>query len=121
MGRTDLSRVSLYSVRITSVDVSTVSTHPWCCSVDSATYKALLSLNCQGVDIGCTWSTLLAWLGFVQPVNLSLYFMAVGTAEGAARLGATWRCRVMFSARVAETATLGGVALNNIAVGGKMP
>ena len=54
--KTDLSRVSLYSVRVTSVDVSAVSTHPWCCSVDSATDEALLSLNCQGVDVGCTWS-----------------------------------------------------------------
>ena len=62
MGRTDLSRVSLYSVRLTSVDVSTVSTRPWCCSVDSATYEALLSLNCQGVDVGCTWSAL-SWRG----------------------------------------------------------
>ena len=60
----------------------------------------------------------MAWLGFVQPVNVGLYFMAVETAEGA-RLGATWRCRVMFPGRVAETATLGGVALNNLAVAGK--
>ena len=54
---------------------------------------------------------MLAWLGFVQPVNVGLYSMARGIAE-AARLGATctWRCRVMFSIRVAETATLGGVA-----------
>ena len=88
MGRTDLSRVSLYSVRVTSADVSTVSTHPWCCSVDRATCEAFLSLNCQGVDVGCTWSTFLAWLGFVQPLNVGLYFMAVGTAEGA-RLGTT--------------------------------
>ena len=86
MGKTDLSRVSLYLVRVTSVDVSTVSTHPWRCSVDSATYEALLSLSCQGVDICCR--TLLAWLGFVQPVNVGLYFMAGGIAE-AARLGAT--------------------------------
>ena len=65
MGRTDVSRVSL-SVRVTSVDVSTVSTHPWCVSVDSATYEALLSLNCQGVDIGYNLEhALLAWLGFV--------------------------------------------------------
>ena len=55
MGRTDLSRVSL-SVRVTSGDVSTVLTHPQYCSVDSVTYEASLSLNCQGVDVGCTWS-----------------------------------------------------------------
>ena len=61
---------------------------------------------------------LLAWLGFVQPVNVGLYFMAGGITE-AARLGATWRCRVMFSVRVAETATLGGVAPINQAVAGK--
>ena len=33
-----------------------------CCSVDSATYEAFLSLNCQGVDGGCTWSAL-CWRG----------------------------------------------------------
>ena len=62
MGRTDLSRVSLYSVRVTGVDVSTVSIHPWYCSVDSAIYEAILSLNCQGVDDGYTWSAL-CWRG----------------------------------------------------------
>ena len=62
---------------------------------------------------------LLAWLGFVQPVNVGLYFMAGGTAE-AARLGATWRCRVMFSVRVAETVTLRGIAPLNLAVAEKM-
>ena len=45
--------------------------------------------------------------------------MAVGTAK-VARLGATRRCRVMFSVRVAEIATLGGVVPNNLAVSGKM-
>ena len=59
-----------------------------------------------------------AWLGFVQPVNVDLYFVAGEIAE-AARLGATWRCRVMFSVRVAETATLGGVAPINVAVARK--
>ena len=44
--------------------------------------------------------------------------MAGGTAE-AARLGATWRCRVMFSGRVAETGTLGGVAPINLAAAGE--
>ena len=44
--------------------------------------------------------------------------MAGGTAE-AARLGATWRCRVMLSVRVAETATFGGVVPINLAVAGK--
>ena len=62
MEKADLSRVSLYSVRVTSVDVSTVITHPWCCSVDRATYEALLSPNFQGVDVGCTWSAL-CWRG----------------------------------------------------------
>ena len=62
MGRTDLSGVSLYSVRVTSVGVSTVSTHLWCCFVNRATYETLLSLNCQGVDIGCTRSAL-CWRG----------------------------------------------------------
>ena len=62
MGRTDFSQVSLYSARVTSVDESTLSTHPWCCSVDSATYEALLSLNCQGVDSGCIWVALF-WRG----------------------------------------------------------
>ena len=51
-------------------------------------------------------------------MNVDLYFMAGGTAE-AARLGATWRCRVMFSVKVAETATFGDVAPNNLAVAGK--
>ena len=65
MGRMDVSRVSLYLVRVTSVDVSTVSTvstHSLRSFVDSATYEALLSLNCQGVDVGCTWSAL-SWRG----------------------------------------------------------
>ena len=62
---------------------------------------------------------LLAWLGFVQPVNVGLYFMAGGTAE-AAQLGATWKYRVMFSVRVAETVTLRGVAPLNLAVAEKM-
>ena len=44
--------------------------------------------------------------------------MAVGTAE-VARLGATRRCRVMFSVRVAKIATHGGVVPNNLAVAGK--
>ena len=44
--------------------------------------------------------------------------MARRTAE-AARLGATWACRVTFSVRVAETATFGGIAPNNLAVAGK--
>ena len=61
---------------------------------------------------------MLAWLGFVQSVNVGLYFMAGRIAE-AARLGATLRCRVMFSVRVAETITLGGVAPINLAVAGK--
>ena len=62
---------------------------------------------------------LLAWLGFVQPVNVGLYFIAGGTAEAAARLGATWRCRVMFSVKVAKTAALGGLAPIKLAVAGK--
>ena len=33
-----------FSVRVTSVDVSTVSTHPWACSVDSATDEGFLFL-----------------------------------------------------------------------------
>ena len=45
----------LYSVRVTNVDVSTVSTHPWCCPVDSAKDEVLLAPNRQGVDVGCTW------------------------------------------------------------------
>ena len=61
---------------------------------------------------------MLAWLGFVQPVNVGLYFMARGIAE-AARLGVTWRCLVMFSVRMAETATLGGIVSINQAVAGK--
>ena len=44
--------------------------------------------------------------------------MAGGTAEGA-RLVATWRFRVMFSVRVAEIVTFGGVAPINLAVAGK--
>ena len=44
--------------------------------------------------------------------------MARGTAE-AARLGVTWRCRVMLSVRVAGTATFRGVAPINLAVAGK--
>ena len=44
--------------------------------------------------------------------------MAGGTAE-VARLGATWKCRVMFSVRVVEPATFGGVASINLAVAGK--
>ena len=44
--------------------------------------------------------------------------MAGGTAE-AARLGATWRCQVMFSVEVAETATFGGVAPINLEVEGE--
>ena len=93
MGKTDLSRVSLYSVRVTSVKASTVSTHPSCCSVDSATDEALLSPNRQGVDVGCTWNAL-CWrvLDFVESVNVGLYFMAAGAAE-AARLGALGVCR----------------------------
>ena len=51
-------------------------------------------------------------------MNVGLYFVAGGTAE-AARLGATWECRVMFSVRVAETATFGGVAPIRLAVAGK--
>ena len=51
-------------------------------------------------------------------MNVGLYFVAGGTAE-AARLGATWECRVMFSVRVAETATFGGVAPIHLAVAGK--
>ena len=39
-GEDELVAVSLYSVRVTSVDVSTVSAHPRCCSVDSATDEA---------------------------------------------------------------------------------
>ena len=63
---------------------------------------------------------MLAWLGFVQPVNVGLYFMAGGTAEEA-RLGATWRRRViMLSVRVAKTATLGGVAPLNLAIAEKV-
>ena len=59
MGRSDLSRVSLYSVRGTSGDVLIVSTHSWCCSADSATDKDLLSSNRDGVDVvGCTWRAL---------------------------------------------------------------
>ena len=44
--------------------------------------------------------------------------MARGTTE-AARLGATWRCQVMFSVRVAETAASGDVAPIHMAVAGK--
>ena len=59
MKRRNFLGVSLYSVRETSVDVSTLSTHhPWYCSVNSAIGEALLSLNCEGVDVGCTWSAL---------------------------------------------------------------
>ena len=54
----------------------------------------------------------------VAGVGITPFFMARGTTE-AARLGATWRCRVMFSVRVAETATFGGVALIHLAVAGK--
>ena len=61
-GKGGLVAFFLYLVRVTSVDVWTVSTHPWCCSVHSTTYEALLSLNCQGVDVGCTWSAL-CWRG----------------------------------------------------------
>ena len=49
---------------------------------------------------------------------VGLYFIAGGTAE-AVRLGATWRCRVMVSVGVAETATFGGVVPVNLAVAGK--
>ena len=70
---------------MTSVDVSTVSKHSWCCSVDSATDGAALSPNRHGVGVGCTWSTP-CWcvLGFVKPVNVGPYFMAGGAA------GVTW-------------------------------
>ena len=44
--------------------------------------------------------------------------MVVGTAE-ASRHGATWRYQAMFSVRVAETVTFGGVAPINLAVAGK--
>ena len=50
--------------------------------------------------------------------DVGLYFIAGGTAE-AVRLGATWRCRVMVSVGVAETATFGGVVPVNLAVAGK--
>ena len=70
MGRTDVSRVSL-SVQVTSADVSTVSTHPWRCSVDSATYEALLSLNYQGVDIGTLEGCFVRWV----PWDPSLAFL----------------------------------------------
>ena len=52
------------------------------------------------------------------PMNIGLYFMAGGTVE-AARLGATWRCRAIFSVRVAEKVTFGGVAPINLAVAEK--
>ena len=42
-----------------------------------------------------------------------------GEIAEAARLGAIWICRVMFSVRVAETAALGGVAPINQVVAGK--
>ena len=42
-----------------------------------------------------------------------------GRIAEAARLGATWRCRLMFSVRVTKAATFGGVAPSNPAVAGK--
>ena len=54
----------------------------------------------------------------LRPVNAGLYFMAGGTAE-VARLGATWRCRVMLSVRVVEPVTFGGEASINLAVAEK--
>ena len=77
----------------------------------------LLSVEYIG-NVHLFFNTLLAWLGFASHVNVGLYFMTGGTAE-AARLGATWRCRVMFLVRVTETATLGDVAPTNLAVAGK--
>ena len=62
--------------------------------------------------------TLLAWFELVQPVNADLYFFAGVTGE-AARLGVTWRCRAVFSVRVAEAVTFGGKSPINLAVAGE--
>ena len=40
------------SVRVTSVEVSTLSRHPWCCAVDSATDGMALSPNRHKVVAG---------------------------------------------------------------------
>ena len=73
------------SVKVTSVEVSTVSIHSSCCSVDSAVDGAALFPTRHGLDVvDCTWSALCRRvLGFVKPVGVDSYFTAGGAAESA--------------------------------------